>query len=102
MPHAYGIKDSAGTSAKASKVAAVAAQHAADVDARGRFPQETVAALGSSGLLGLLVPKDQGGGGEGPRAFCAVVEELAKACPSSAMIYVMHVSAAQAIAASKT
>ena len=32
--------------------------------------------------------------------FAAVVEELAAACPSTAMIYVMHVTAAQAIAAS--
>ena len=34
------------------------------------------------------------------RAFAGVVEELAGACASTAMIYVMHVSAAQAIAAS--
>jgi alkylation response protein AidB-like acyl-CoA dehydrogenase len=34
------------------------------------------------------------------RTFAAVVEELATACPSTAMIYVMHVTAAQAIASS--
>ena len=39
-----------------------------------------------------------GGKGAGLRAFAAVVEELATACGSSAMIYNMHVAAAQAIA----
>src|SRR5439155_9630199 len=33
------------------------------------------------------------------RAFAAVAEELALACGSTAMVYVMHVSATQAIAA---
>ena len=36
------------------------------------------------------------------RAFAGAVEELAAACGSSAMVYVMHVSAAQAIATSDT
>jgi len=40
-----------------------------------------------------------GGKGEGMRAFAGVVEELAGACGSTAMVYVMHVCAAQAIAA---
>lgn len=85
-----------------SSTAAVAAQAAADVDARGRFPQEAVDSLRSSGLLGLTVPAEFGGKGQGPRAFCAAVEELAKACASTAMIYVMHVSGTAAILASKT
>jgi alkylation response protein AidB-like acyl-CoA dehydrogenase len=37
-----------------------------------------------------------------PRAFAAVVEELAAADASAAMIYVMHVTGAQAIASSET
>jgi alkylation response protein AidB-like acyl-CoA dehydrogenase len=49
----------------------------------------------------LCVPKEFGGKGQGPREFAGVVEELSQACASSAMIYVMHVSATQAIAASK-
>jgi alkylation response protein AidB-like acyl-CoA dehydrogenase len=43
-----------------------------------------------------------GGLGQGPRAFAGVAEELATACGSTAMIFVMHVSAQQAIASSKT
>jgi alkylation response protein AidB-like acyl-CoA dehydrogenase len=79
-----------------------AARHAAAVDAEGRFPRESVDALAKSGLLGLCVPRDLGGRGEGPRAFAAVVELLAEACGSTAMVYVMHVSAQQAIASSTT
>src|SRR5262249_59921836 len=41
-------------------------------------------------------------GGHGPGTFAAVVEELAQVCASTAMVYVMHVSAAQAIAVSAT
>jgi alkylation response protein AidB-like acyl-CoA dehydrogenase len=41
-----------------------------------------------------------GGRGQSPRMFVAVTEELAMADPSTAMIYVMHVTAAQAIASS--
>lgn len=76
----------------------VVATHAADVDASARFPAESIAALSRAGLLGLTLPTSHGGQGEGMRAFAAVTEELAAACGSTAMIYVMHTAAAQAIA----
>ena len=57
-------------------------------------------ALADSGFYGLCITKEADGKGEGMRAFAGVVEELAGACASTAMIYVMHVSAAQAIATS--
>ena len=79
----------------------VLAPNAADVDAKGRFPKESIAALASAGFNGLCVAKESGGKGQAPRHFVAVVEELAQGCASSAMVYVMHVSATQAIVASK-
>ena len=51
---------------------------------------------------GLCLPQSVGGKGEGMRAFAGVVEDLAAVCASTAMVYVMHVSAAQAIATSST
>jgi len=48
------------------------------------------------------VPTALGGWGQGPRTFAAVVEELAQACGSTAMVYVMHVTSTQAIATSAT
>jgi len=80
----------------------VAAAHAIEVDERGRFPAEAMRRLADDGLMGLCVPKDSGGKGEGMRAFAAVTEELAMTCGSTAMVYVMHTAAAQAIAASTT
>ena len=80
----------------------VAGPAAADVDAKARFPREAVSALQAKGLAGLTISTDDGGRGQGPRAFCAVVEELAMSCPSTAMVLTMHVSATMAIAASKT
>jgi alkylation response protein AidB-like acyl-CoA dehydrogenase len=80
----------------------VAGPNAADVDQKARFPKESLVAIQAKGLAGLTVPADLGGKGQGPRVFSAVVEELAKACPSTAMVYVMHVSAVAPIIASKT
>jgi alkylation response protein AidB-like acyl-CoA dehydrogenase len=102
MPDIYG-GDAASmqfvTSAQA--VAKEAAKHAADVDQKARFPEEAINALKSSGLMGLTVPANLGGKGQGPRPFVAVCEELAQSCASTAMIYNMHVVATQAIASAK-
>ncbi len=78
---------------------AVLARHAEDVDRRGRWPAESVEALGRAGLLGLTVPAALGGAGEGPRTFVAVAGALAEHCASTAMIYLMHVCGVQVIAA---
>ncbi len=99
MAHVYGIDESAAKLAATAAAIAreVLAPNAADVDEKGRFPSEAIAALGKQGFLGLLVPESEGGLGQGPRAFAAVVEELATGCASTAMVYVMHVAGQQAI-----
>jgi alkylation response protein AidB-like acyl-CoA dehydrogenase len=101
MGHMYGLNaDQQKLADKASSIAReVLAKHAADVDATGRYPKESIEALGKAGLLGLCVGRDFGGLAQPPRTFAAVVEELAQECASTAMIYVMHVTAAQQIAA---
>ncbi|MGH9131200.1 MAG: acyl-CoA dehydrogenase family protein [Acidimicrobiales bacterium] len=80
-------------------VVPVAAAHALEVDRDGRFPAETVEALRSSGLLGLVGPTELGGMGQGLRAAAEVVEALARHCGSSAMVLMMHYTAASAIGA---
>src|SRR5262245_10565376 len=99
MVSAYGLSATAEEQlAIASKIASdVASVNAADVDEQGRFPTESMQALATHGLLGLCLPQAVDGKGEGMRAFAAVVEELATACASTAMVYVMHTAAAQAI-----
>jgi alkylation response protein AidB-like acyl-CoA dehydrogenase len=72
---------------------------AADVDATGRFPQEAVDALRASGLLGLNLPAEVGGLGGTPEDLVEVLSDIAAACGSTAMIYLMHVSSAMVVAA---
>ncbi|MGA7538995.1 MAG: acyl-CoA dehydrogenase family protein [Steroidobacteraceae bacterium] len=68
----------------------VAAPHAADVDARSRFPQETLDALKEAALLAAPIPKDLGGGGCGVLELAELCSTLARACGSSAMVLAMH------------
>jgi alkylation response protein AidB-like acyl-CoA dehydrogenase len=87
------------TSTTLAPVLAAASKAAADVDATGRFPDEAVAALRASDLLGLTLPTDVGGMGGGPEDLVDVMSQLAAACGSTAMIYLMHVSSAMVVAA---
>ena len=49
-----------------------------------------VEALANSGFLGLAVPTEYGGMGQGLRLACAVLDEMAQRCASTALIYLMH------------
>jgi alkylation response protein AidB-like acyl-CoA dehydrogenase len=104
VAHIYGLnKEGQGFADGASRIGRdVAAANASDVDARARFPEESLEALAKGGFMGLSLPESAGGTESPPRVFAAVVEELAQGCASTAMIYVMHVAAAQAIASSST
>jgi alkylation response protein AidB-like acyl-CoA dehydrogenase len=88
---------------KATTLAAeVITRHAADVDTQGRFPVESMAALATEGFYGLCTDRRFGGQGQGPALFAAVVEEIARSCGSTAMVYVMHIAAAKVLEASST
>ncbi|CRK57750.1 Acyl-CoA dehydrogenase, short-chain specific [Alloactinosynnema sp. L-07] len=80
-------------------VLAAAARSAREVDADARFPDVAVKALRESGLLGLTLPSSAGGMGGGPHELVGTVGALAGVCGSTAMIYLMHVSAAMPLAA---
>jgi alkylation response protein AidB-like acyl-CoA dehydrogenase len=92
--------DAAVSNAKemADRVLAPAARQS---DKEGRFSVEAVAAFGPAGLLGLMLPAEVGGAALGPRTFAAVVETLAQADASVAMVYLMHVCATATIAAAR-
>ncbi len=70
---------------------------AAEHDRVGDWPGVSIKALADAGLLGLTVPKELGGMDLGPSDFVAAVEELAVACASTAMIFVMHVCGTEVI-----
>lgn len=75
----------------------VIAPAAAEHDRAGDWPGASIKALADAGLLGLTVPEELGGLGLGPSDFVATVEELAAACASTAMIFVMHVCGTEVI-----
>ncbi len=65
-------------------------EHAADCDRQNRFPEEAVAALRASGLLGLLAPKEAGGMNGSWHDMAAVTQLLARDDLSVALIFAMH------------
>src|SRR5437016_476298 len=65
---------------------------AAQIDQEGSYPRESLKAVADAGLMGLLMPKEYGGPGEGILTFAMVLEELAQGCASTAMVYCMHAS----------
>jgi acyl-CoA dehydrogenase len=75
---------------RASQVAEIARQHAADVDASARFPSEAIAAAKSLGLVGAMVPVSLGGEGATVSDMVEVCYVLGQACSSTAMIFAMH------------
>jgi acyl-CoA dehydrogenase len=77
-------------STRARTVAAVAAQHAPDVDSAARFPAEAFAAVKAQRLLGIMVPKAGGGEGASIADVADVCYLLGQSCASSGMIYAMH------------
>jgi alkylation response protein AidB-like acyl-CoA dehydrogenase len=104
MTDVYGLDAATGRwrQAAATLAAEVLAPHAAEVDSQARFPTEGMTALARGGFYGLCLDSQFGGHEQGPAVFAAVVEELARQCASTAMIYVMHTAAAKVIESSAT
>jgi alkylation response protein AidB-like acyl-CoA dehydrogenase len=80
-------------------VEAHVAPHAAEVDAQARWPAHAMEAFAEAGLLGLQVPSDLGGHGQGLLALSVLTETIARACPSSALCFGMHCVGTAVIAA---
>lgn len=78
------------------------APHAADVDEKARFPREALDALAQAGWLGLTIPTEYGGQGQGMRIASAALDEIAQRCASTAMVYLMHLCGCACYAAHPT
>src|SRR6266705_715793 len=63
---------------------------AAHVDEAETYPAEQLELLGEQGLMGLYIPEAYGGSAMGTLAFCLAVEEIAWACASTAVIYLVQ------------
>ncbi len=64
---------------------------AKEIDREHRVPFETVEKLAKVGLLGVPFPQKYGGVGAGETGYCILLEELNKACPSTAAIVGTHI-----------
>lgn len=76
----------------------VLAPRSAEADRQAAFPQEQLRALRDGGFMGLRASKEHGGQEQGLLTTCVVVETLAKACPSTALIYKMHIESTEIVA----
>ncbi|GIN89208.1 acyl-CoA dehydrogenase family protein [Siminovitchia terrae] len=63
------------------------------IDREGEFPSENLKALGEEGWNSILLPKELGGLALDYHAYGLVVREIAKACPSTALVYTMNIGA---------
>jgi isovaleryl-CoA dehydrogenase len=83
-------------------VARVVAPNAVAVDQEGRWPEESMRAFAEAGLLGLHVPVELGGHGQGLGSLAVLTEVIGRACGSSALCFAMHNVATAVIAAKPT
>ncbi len=58
---------------------------AAEMDEKGEVPFENIKKMGELGLLGLTVSEDYGGAGMDTVSYCIAIEEISKACASTAI-----------------
>ena len=68
------------------------APRAAGYDESGQFPWDNVRGLAELGLLGLTIDEEYGGGGGTTRQLAATVEEIARGCAATSVIYIAHLS----------
>ncbi|MDR1591546.1 MAG: acyl-CoA dehydrogenase [Prevotellaceae bacterium] len=65
---------------------------AAEVDEHERFPEETVAKMAKTGLMGIPVPTQYGGAGGNNLLYSIAVEELSRVCATTGVILSAHTS----------
>jgi alkylation response protein AidB-like acyl-CoA dehydrogenase len=92
-PAAFGLDDAeAELIAQARRFGArVLAPRAAQHDRDATFPIENFRDMHGVGLLGICIPKEDGGRGAGFRTYCLAAAELGRACGSTALSFNMHV-----------
>jgi alkylation response protein AidB-like acyl-CoA dehydrogenase len=66
------------------------APRAAEIDASATFPQDVRALLAEHDILALPFEEEHGGTGTGTLMTVVAIEEIAKACASSALILAVH------------
>src|SRR6266542_2526608 len=70
----------------------VVAPRARELDEKEKFPADIVRQMGVLGFMGLPYPEQYGGAGLDTLAYSIAVEEIARACGSTAITLAAHVS----------
>ncbi|KPK95892.1 acyl-CoA dehydrogenase [bacterium SM23_31] len=63
---------------------------AAELDKDQTYPWEAVKALQDAGLMGIWIPEEYGGNGDGVLNLCLVVEELSRICGGVGVAYAVN------------
>lgn len=71
---------------------------AGEYDETGRFPRENFIDMHQAELLGLMIPHEYGGLGADMLTYSLVIEEIARGCGSTALIFAMHCGAVLSVA----
>jgi len=74
------------------------APKAAQRDIEGTFPKDGLQKLAEAGFLSMTVPKPMGGSGADNFSFVLATEAIARACPSTALVFITHNIVARALA----
>jgi len=63
---------------------------ASELDKNGQFPHKLVKRMGELGLMGIRVPEEWGGAGMDTTSYLIAIEEVSRACASTAVIMAVN------------
>ena len=66
--------------------------NASALDQNREFPSENIRGLSELGLFGLTVDERYGGNGGTTRQLALTIEEIARGCGSTSVVYIAHLS----------
>lgn len=66
------------------------APRAAEIDKNSTFPMENIEEMAKLGLMGVTLPPEYEGAGMDTISYCIAIEEISKACASTAVIMAVH------------
>lgn len=89
-PHWTGAHPNGRWVVAARKLAPQLAERSAQHDRDGTFVADCFDELRAHGFMSMMVPASLGGGGATHEEACAVLSELARGCPSTALSFSMH------------
>ena len=67
---------------------------AAEIDEKGKIPEELVGKLVENGFMGIFIPEEYGGAGMDYLSYAILIEELSRGCASTGVLVSAHSSLA--------